>query len=106
STSIKTPTGGGAAAAGSMGPTSFKNLLGGLDDAIPPEFLQFVVGFYLLQLLFILGTFYMKIEHGEDITYKNLFIGKVMISGVIFYTITLMIVATMFGGVITGMQVG
>lgn len=106
STSVEVPQGQGSAAAGSLGGGGFNNILGGLDNAIPPELLQFVVGVYLLQLLYILGTFYMKIEHGEDVTYKNIFIGKVMISGVIFYSLTLMIVAVMFGGVITGMEVG
>lgn len=78
-------------------------LLGNLKEAIPPEMLQFVVGFYLIQLLYILGTFYMKIVHGENMTYKNLFIGKVMITGLIFYSLTLIAISVMFGGAIAGM---
>lgn len=75
-------------------------LLSNLNDAIPPELLQFVVGIYLIQLLHILGTFYMKITHGEDKTYKNMFTGKILISGMFFYTITLLIIGLMFGGLV------
>ena len=80
-------------------------LLQNMDEAIPPELLQFVVGFYLLQLLYILGTFYMKIVHGENMTYKNLFIGKVMISGMIFYTLTLVLISFIFGGTLQSLSV-
>ena len=105
SNSVQAPSGAaGGGPAGGMSGAGLGGMLEGLDNAIPPELLQFVVGIYLLQLLFILGTFYMKIVHGENLTYKNVFIGKVMITGIIFYTITMMIVSTMFGGVITGMS--
>jgi hypothetical protein len=94
--------GGGLAGGGGAG---LGGMLEGMDEAIPPELLQFVVGIYLLQLLYILGTFYMKIVHGENVTYKNLFIGKVMISGMIFYTITLIVISLLFGGAISSIQV-
>lgn len=77
-------------------------ILSGLDSAIPPEMLQFVVGLYLIQLLYILGTFYMKITRGEDQTYKNMFIGKIMISGMFFYMITVTIISLLFGSLMTG----
>jgi len=82
--------------------SNFSSVLGNLDSAIPPEILQFVVGIYLIQLLYILGTFYMKIQHGENPTYRNMFVGKVLISGMILYSITLMTIALMFGGIISG----
>lgn len=96
--------GGAAGASPGVGVSGLGGLLEGMDNAIPPEVLQFVVGLYLLQLLYILGTFYMKIVHGENVTYKNLFIGKVMISGMIFYTITLVIISVMFGGAISSIS--
>jgi hypothetical protein len=95
---------GSGAAGGGLGGGGLGGMLEGMDDAIPPELLQFVVGIYLLQLLYILGTFYMKIVHGENVTYKNLFIGKVMISGMIFYTITLIVISLLFGGAISSIQ--
>lgn len=95
--------GGGGSAPGPGGATdvsSFGGILGNLDEAIPPELLQLVVGVYLIQLLYLLGTFYMKITKGENKTYRNMFIGKVMITGLIFYTMTVLIVALMFGGMV------
>jgi hypothetical protein len=93
-------------AASSSETAQYSSILGGLENAIPPEVLQFVVGFYLIQLLFILGTFYMKITEGEDQTYKNMFIGKILISGMFFYTITMIMVSLMFGGLVGGMSQG
>ncbi len=83
----------------------FQSILGNLNEAIPPEFLQLVVGIYLIQLLFILGEFYMKITKGEDKTYKYFFTGKILISGMLFYSITLIIVSLLFGGIISSISV-
>jgi Flp pilus assembly protein TadB len=80
--------------------TDYSSIIGNLDAAISPELLQFVVGFYLIQLLYILGAFYTKIQYGEDKTMRNLFTGKLLISGIIFYTITLMVITTVFGGLV------
>lgn len=82
------------------------SILGNMGDAIPPELLQLVVGIYLIQLLFILGTFYMKITRGEDPTYKYMFIGKIMLSGMFFYAITVLIISMLFGGIVTGVGEG
>ena len=76
-------------------------ILSNLNSAIPPELLQFVVGIYLIQLLYILGTFYTKITQGEDDTYRNMFIGKIMISGLFFYTMTVIIISLLFGGLVS-----
>ncbi len=76
------------------------------ESSIPPELLQFVVGLYLIQLLYILGTFYMKITRGNDPTYKNMFIGKIMISGMFFYVMTVAIISLLFGGIVSGVADG
>jgi hypothetical protein len=86
--------------AGGVG--GFSGILGNLDSAIPPEALQFVVGLYLIQLLHILGHFYMKIRHGENVTYRNMFIGKILISGMIIYSVALILISVIFGGIIGG----
>lgn len=99
-TDIQGDIGGGAAGSGGVG--SFSGILGNLDSAIPPEALQFVVGIYLIQLLHILGHFYMKIQHGENITYRNMFVGKILISGITIYAISLIVISIMFGGIIGG----
>ncbi|MFB6100354.1 MAG: type II secretion system F family protein [Candidatus Nanohalobium sp.] len=85
---------------------SFSGILGNLDTAIPPEALQLVVGIYLIQLLHILGHFYMKIRHGENLTYRNMFVGKILISGLIIYSISLILISVMFGGIIGGITAG
>jgi hypothetical protein len=86
---------------GGVGASEFGGILD-LKAAISPEILQFVVGIYLIQLLWILGTFYMKITHGENKTYRNMFIGKVLISGMLLYGMTLIIVSVLFGGMMSG----
>ena len=86
----------GTAAPG-IGSTGF---LENIQTAISPEILQFVVGIYLIQLLYILGTFYTKITKGEDVTHRNLMVGKLLLIGCTLYTIILVIVAVLFGGVI------
>jgi hypothetical protein len=78
------------------------DLVSNLDQAIPPEALQFVVGIYLIQLLYILGIFYTKITEGENQTIKNLTIGKIMISGLTFYTLGVTIVTLLFGNMVSG----
>jgi len=77
-----------------------------IEGIIPPEVLQFVVGLYLIQLLHILGTFYVKITHGENPTYKNLYIGKLLIVGMTFYTIVLVAISLIFGGLISSIGAG
>lgn len=82
--------------------TQYAGIIGNLDAAISPEILQFVVGIYLIQLLWILGTFYTKITRGEDKTYRNMFVGKILIVGMLFYTVTLIIIGLLFGGIVGG----
>ena len=88
------------------GAGGFTGISENIGSAISPEVLQFVVGIYLIQLLWILGTFYMKITHGENKTYRNIFVGKVLISGMLFYSITLLIVGLLFGGIVSGISAG
>ncbi len=96
---IQGEVGSGAPSAGGIG--GFSGLLN-FQSGIPPEALQLVVGIYLIQLLHILGHFYMKIRHGENITYRNMFIGKILISGMIMYSLALIIISVVFGGIIGG----
>ncbi len=88
-----------------QGMGGFDDILG-LDSAISPELLQFVVGIYLIQLLWILGAFYTKIQYGENETVRNMFTGKILISGVVFYALTLIVVGLLFGGIVTGVTDG
>jgi Flp pilus assembly protein TadB len=91
---------GGSEGAGMGGAGILKNI----DSAISPEILQLVVGIYLVQLLHVLGTFYMKIQHGQNESYRNMFIGKVLITGMTLFTITVILVSVIFGGLISGIS--
>lgn len=78
-----------------------QEIFGG-SSTISPEAVQFVVGIYLIQLLFILGNFYMKVTHGQNRTYRDLFTGKVMLTGMIFYALTVVIISTLFTQILLG----
>ena len=56
---------------------------------------------YLIQLLYILGHFYIKITEGNDPGYIKNYTGKVMLVGVTFYSVVLVIDAMLFGGVVS-----
>jgi hypothetical protein len=92
-------TSSGTSQAGGIGGGA--GFIDNLGSAISPEILQLVVGLYLIQLLHILGTFYTKIKHGKNPAYKNMFIGKVLISGMTLFSITVTLIALMFGGLIS-----
>jgi len=46
----------------------------------------------------------MKNYTRREKTYRDIFVGKVLISGMIFYTMTILIVALLFGGIISGIN--
>jgi len=93
----------GGGAAGASSGLAGAGIVENLDDAIKPEVLQFVVGIYLIQLLWILGHFYIKITKGDDPTYLKAYTGKVLLIGVTFYSVVLVIVGMLFGGVVTSL---
>lgn len=94
----------GGAAGGAAG--GFGGFTENLQGAISPEILQFVVGIYLIQLLHILGTFYIKITKGENPTQRDLFIGKLLIVGMTFYALVVVVIGVLFGGLITSISGG
>lgn len=76
-----------------------------ISGAIPPEALQFVVGVYLIQLLYILGTFYSKITKGDESVYQKLTVGKMLLIGVVLYSFVVIVVSSLFGGVVSSIGV-
>jgi hypothetical protein len=59
-----------------------------------------------VQLLYILGTFYVKITEGEDPTMRRLFTGKIMLVGLVLYSVVLVLVGVVFGGVVQSVAGG
>lgn len=76
-----------------------------IEGAIPPEALQLVVGLYLIQLLYILGTFYSKITKGDQTVYQHLTVGKMLLVGTVIYSAVMITVSVLFGGVVTSIGV-
>ncbi len=86
----------GVGAGGMVDPTEIFNF----QDAIPPEIIQIVVGIYFIQLAFILGTFYIKLSEGNNPDMRNITIGRILLSGSFLYFLTVLILTTLFGGII------
>lgn len=73
-----------------------------LDQAVPPEIIQLIVGFYVIQLAFLLGWLFTGISEGTGSTAKrNIQMGKILIFGTIFYMVTVLALTTVFGGIIS-----
>lgn len=70
-------------------------------DALPPEVVQVVVGIYFIQLAFILGTFYVQLKDGKNPDKRNITIGRMLLSGTTIYVLTVLILTTLFGGIIS-----
>lgn len=71
-------------------------------SAIPPGMLQLIVGIYVLQLSALIGTFLIRLEEGENPAKRNHTIGKLLITSLVFYTLVVLIIVTVFGGIIQG----
>ncbi|MDY6774445.1 MAG: hypothetical protein SVS85_04555, partial [Candidatus Nanohaloarchaea archaeon] len=74
----------------------------GLKSVIPPGILQLVVGFYLIELTFVLGNLLVRVEEGINPEKRNTVIGKLLASSLTFYTLVVLIVVSVFGSIITG----
>jgi len=87
---------GGAGPLGDVG----GNLFGDVDKAIPPAIFQLIVGIYLIEVIVILAIFLTKISHGENKVVQWMLAGKMLIIGLVMYTIVALISSTMFVGMI------
>jgi len=59
-----------------------------LVDMIPPYFMQIAIGFYIIQIIFILTGTLTTIDSGEDKLKRTHDIGKNLVKGLILYLIT------------------
>ena len=105
--SFGTGTGTAGSGFGGSGATSGGGMLGqiiNLQSAIPPDILQLVVGFYIIEILFIIGLFYVRIQHGENEAREKVTIGRLLIIGTLIYALITVAISLSFGGLITGLQ--
>ena len=71
----------------------FGELLGliRIEEVIPATIFQLVVGIYMIETVVVLAYFLNGIKNGFDRTTRNLYIGKSLMIGVIFYTIVMIV---------------
>jgi hypothetical protein len=75
-------------------------------NTMAPDLFQLVLGVYIIESTVLLGMFINGIENGEDRVSEMNLIGKLLIMSVLIYTITLFIVYSVFGGLITTLMYG
>jgi hypothetical protein len=100
-------TAGGAGAAPAPAGFGGGGGLGGLlntQTAIPPGVMQLVVGIYIIQLAFLVGSLFVNLEEGDNMAKKRVTMGKILMSSILLYVITVMIVAGVFGGIIASIE--
>ncbi|MDY6788753.1 MAG: hypothetical protein SVV03_02200 [Candidatus Nanohaloarchaea archaeon] len=76
----------------------------GFSSGVSPEIMQLVVGLYLIQISFLLGTFYSRISEGISPAKRWSAVGKILIFGSLIYTVAAFLLILLFGGIIS--QVG
>jgi len=62
-----------------------------IEKVIPATVFQLVVGIYMIEVVIILAYFLNGVKNGFDKTTKNLIIGKMLVSGLILYSIVLIV---------------
>lgn len=75
-------------------------IFGDMTKAVPPEMLQLIVGFYVLQLLTIVGMLITRIEFGSDDIEERDTIWRIVIFGTVIYIIVLVVVMAVFSPLI------
>ncbi|MCK5321803.1 MAG: hypothetical protein KAJ47_00910 [Candidatus Aenigmarchaeota archaeon] len=72
------------------------------ESAVDPWFLQAVVGIYVVFILVLLGKFITRINSGDNPIEERMITWRLLIVGVIVYTVVLALVNGLFGGLILG----
>lgn len=91
---------GGEFSTGGMG--MLKGIIN-IQAAIPPDVLQMIVGFYIVEMMIIIGLFYSRIQQGENETREKVTIGKLLIIGTTVYSLVTVFISLTFGGLIGGL---
>ncbi len=76
-----------------------------LQDAIPPDILQFVIAVYIIELAFIISMFYIRLSAGRSPTRRRIFTGKVLIVAATLYSVAALLLLMVFGGMIESVLV-
>jgi len=75
------------------GTLQFGELLGliRIEEVIPATIFQVVVGIYMIETVVVLAYFLNGIRNGFDRTTRNLYIGKSLMIGLVFYSIVMVV---------------
>lgn len=77
----------GSNAIGSSGFSAFSFLFN-LGKQIPFHYFQIIVGIYMIEMVFIISHFLGELKYGDDEVSKMFNLGKVMLVGIIIYSVT------------------
>ncbi|MDY6776718.1 MAG: hypothetical protein SVQ76_01270 [Candidatus Nanohaloarchaea archaeon] len=86
---------------GGGGATGLSGILD-ISSVIPPGLLQMIIGFYLIEISFLVGTLLVRVKEGKNEAKRNTTIGKILISSTVIYVITVVILVVVFGGILRG----
>ncbi len=85
-----------------LGMGNFAMIFGSTEATMAPELFQFIIGFYLIEILIILAIFLTKIGRGDDKTFQWYTAAKMLFIGVIFYLLVSTAAGMIFGDLIRG----
>ena len=83
-----------------MGIENIGSIFGNMEASISPEIFQFIIGFYLIEILAILAMFINKISVGENKMSMYYEMGKILLIGVTMYFLIAVASSTIFGELI------
>ncbi len=89
-----------------LGLGNFSMIFGSTEATMAPELFQFIIGFYLIEILIILAIFLTKIGRGEDKTFQWYTAAKMLFIGVVFYVLVSTAASMIFGDLIKGALAG
>jgi hypothetical protein len=77
----------------STGVTSFSEItkIFNVAEMIPPYYLEIIIGFYIIEIIFILTTTLVTIDAGKDSLKEKNQISKNLITGAVFYLLTALV---------------
>lgn len=105
--SFQVSTLGGSAGLSDI-PTSATFLLGLWQGgaSVGPDMFQLVLGIYIIETTVLLGMFINGLENGEDRVNELNMIGKMLLLAVGIYTVTLFVIYSVFGGLLSTLLLG
>jgi hypothetical protein len=74
--------------------------------SVGPDMFQLVLGIYIIESSILLGMFINGLENGEDRVNELNLIGKMLLLAVGIYTVSLFVIYSVFGGLLSSLLIG